>query len=349
MVKLLDCTLRDGGYINDWKFTDTQVRECYKAGVSSKVDYVEIGFRNKWNETLHDKYGETYFCREGYLNRILDDLYSQSCKLAVMVTINQFDIEDFCDKQYSKIDLVRVLMAYHGGKNKGDDVLDIQQLIDGINQSILLIKKGYEISFNIGRIDKVSKEQLYTICELISKTDIKYLCLADTYGSVDIDFIQDRIPYIKHLFQDIFKNKNIEIGFHAHDNFGNATTKALSSTIYGASILDGCALGFGRGSGNAKTELLMIELNKKMNKYSFEHIMNFGNEHLIHYKDCTNNLCYNIVYVLSAYFGAHVNYAIDIIENYPKMNVYDIYNLFKTLKEQNKHIFYYQNILHMNK
>lgn len=345
MVKILDCTIRDGGYINDWKFTDEQVRECYKSCSLSNVDYMEIGFRNIWNEKNASKYGSTYFCKEEYLNSILDGIESK-CKLAVMVTINEFDIDDFCDKKDSKVDLVRVLMAYHGGKNIGDDILDTEQLRSGIKQSKLLIERGYEVSFNIGRIDKVSKEQLYTICEEISKTDIKYFYIADTYGSVDSKFIKETIPYIRYLFQDVFKNTKIEIGFHAHDNFGNATAKALLSLEYGANILDGCVFGFGRGSGNAKTELLMIELNKDYTKpYIFQHAMHFGNEHIMHYKECTNNLCYNIIYVLSAYFGAHVNYAIDIIEKHAPMKVVDIYDFFVYLKNNNKHIFYYPNIL----
>jgi 4-hydroxy 2-oxovalerate aldolase len=343
MVKLLDCTIRDGGYINNWNFTDEQVRECYKACDSAGVDYMEIGFRNRQNNST--KYGATYYCTEEYLTRILKDI-DLGCKLAVMVTINEFNIDDFCNKQDSDIHLVRVLMAYHGGKNVSDDVLDIKQLLDGIHQSNLLIEKGYDVSFNVGRIDKVSKEQLYRICEEIAKTDIKYFCIADTYGSVDSKFIKDTLPYIKSLFVDTFKNTNIEIGFHAHDNFGNATTKALTATEHGAAIIDGCSLGFGRGSGNAKTELLMIELNKFHDKqYDFKHIMNFGNEYLINYKECTNNLCYNIVYVLSAYFGVHVSYAIDIIEKRDPMTVYAIYNFFSMLKNTNKHMFYHQNIM----
>ena len=322
-IKLLDCTIRDGGYVNDWKFTDKQVRECYIACSNSGVEYMEIGFKNLKKPDLLKKYGKPFFCEEEYLNDIIGDF--NGCKIAVMV-----------------ISLVRVLMAYHGEKNGDDSVLDIKQLNNGIEQINQLIDLGYDISFNIGRIDKMSKRQLYEVCELLSKTKIKYFTMADTYGSVDLDYVEKLIPYIKFLFNDIFENKNIEIGFHAHDNCSNATTKALHSLKFGATMIDGCSLGYGRGSGNAKMELLMMDLNKNYNtNHDFIDIIEFGDNHLINYKECLNNLCYNVVYALAAYFGCHVTYAIDVIEKYDKLEIRDVYNVFMKMKDLKKEMFYW--------
>jgi isopropylmalate/homocitrate/citramalate synthase len=125
----------------------------------------------------------------------------------------------------------------------------------------------------------------------------------------------------------------------------NGTCKALHSLKFGAEMIDGCALGFGRGSGNAKSELIMMDLNKNYEKnYDFIHIIEFGDRHLINYKECLNNLCYNVIYAMSSYFGCHVTYSIDIVENYEKMDVRDIYNVFKTLKEMNKNMFYWDKL-----
>jgi len=339
-IKLLDCTIRDGGYVNDWKFTDKQVRECYIACSNSGVEYMEIGFKNLKKPDLLKKYGKPFFCEEEYLNDIIGDF--NGCKIAVMVTIDAFDINDFVKKELSKISLVRVLMAYHGEKNGNDSILDIKQLKNGIEQINQLIDLGYDISFNIGRIDKMSKKQLYEVCELLSKTKIKYFTMADTYGSVDLDYVEKLIPYIKFLFNDIFENKIIEIGFHAHDNCSNATTKALHSLKFGATMIDGCSLGYGRGSGNAKMELLMMDLNKNYNtNHDFIDIIEFGDNHLINYKECLNNLCYNVVYALAAYFGCHVTYAIDIIEKYDKLEIRDVYNVFMKMKDLKKEMFYW--------
>ena len=205
--KLLDCTIRDGGYVNDWKFTKDQVRNCYIASSNAGCDYMEIGFRNKQTSDLLTKFGDTQFCTEDYINDVIGDI--DGCKVGVMVTINKFDLNDFVEATKSKISFVRVLMDYHGGKDKSDDVLDIKTLYDGVDQINRLSDLGYEISFNIGRIDKVSKNQLYEVCKLISSTKTKYFTMADTYGSVDLDYIEQLIPYVKFLFRDVFLNNFI--------------------------------------------------------------------------------------------------------------------------------------------
>ena len=107
-------------------------------------------------------------------------------------------------------------------------------------------------------------------------------------------------------------------------------------------MIDGCSLGFGRGSGNAKTELIMMDLNKNYNtNHDFINIIEFGDKYLIDYKQCLNNLCYNVVYALASYFGCHVTYAIDIVEKYDKLEIRDIYNVFKEMKKLTKEMFYW--------
>ena len=341
---LLDCTIRDGGYVNNWNFSDEQVQQCYKACALSGVDYIEIGFRNFDTPEFKRKYGNTFFCKEEYLNHIISEIYVPTCKLAVMVTINAFDINDFVPKSESNISLVRVLMAYHGSKNGNDAVLDVPQLMDGIHQMNQLIDLGYEVSFNLGRIDKISNDQLYEICTLLSNTKIAYFTMADTYGALDLKDIKQLIPYIRSILRN-----DIKIGFHAHDNMSNGSCKALYSIENGVDMIDGCILGYGRGSGNAKTELLMMDLNKNSNKnFDFIHILEYGDKYLMDYKKCTNNLCYNIVYAMSAFFGCHVSYAIDIIEKYDKMDIRKIYDFFKKAKEEKKEMFYYEEFLKEN-
>lgn len=340
---ILDCTIRDGGYVNNWKFTKEQVSECYRACSDAGVDYMEIGFRNFKTENNLKTYGDTFFCDEEYLNEVLGNM--NGCKLAVMVTINSFSLEDFVPKQQSKINLVRVLMAYHGGKNGNDNVLDIKQLKDGVEQMKKLIELGYDVSFNIGRIDKINEEQLYEVCKIISTINVKYFTMADTYGSVDMNYIEKLIPRVSKLFKKEFNNDKIKIGFHAHDNCVDATCKALYSLRFGAEIIDGCILGYGRGSGNAKTELLMMNLNKNYNcNYDFVSVMNYGDKYIINYKECLNNLCYNVVYALSAYYGCHVTYAIEIIEKYKKLSITEISEVFIELRRKNKHMFFYENM-----
>lgn len=339
ITELLDCTIRDGGYVNNWNFTESQIRQCYEACCLAGIEYMEIGFRNRKTSQNLKKYGASYFCDEEFVNRVVSGL--SGTKLAVMVTINEFDVNDFVDCDNSPIKLVRILMAYHGGKNGDDSVLDIPQLLAGIDQAKTLMSKGYAVSFNVGRIDKVSREQLYEICRLISSAGIQYFTMADTYGSVDLTDIESLIPYVNSLFRDKFNNKNIKIGFHAHDNCSNGTTKALYSLKYGVSVIDGCIMGFGRGSGNARTELLCMDLNKHKNSnYEFIHLIKFADEHISNYKECIHNQSYNVIYALTAYFGVHVSYGIQIIEKFRKLDILQVYDFLVKLKLENNHVFF---------
>jgi len=328
MVKLLDCTLRDGGYVNDWKFTDEQVSECYTACSDAGIDFIEIGFRNRKTEANLRKYGSTFFCTEEFINRVIK---RDGSDVTVMVTINEFDIADFVPANQSKIKMVRILMAYHGGKNGDDNTLDIKQLTDGIAQIKSLVDLGYKVSFNLGRIDKLRKDQIKEVCFLLKQTSISYFVMADTYGSVTLDIVEELIPYVRSLLP-----QHIDVGFHAHDNCSNGTAKALHSLKFGADIVDGCVLGFGRGSGNAKTELLIME-NKK---YNLLPILQFGDKHIVSYKDCVGITSYNIVYALASYFGCHVSYAIDIIEKHNKLDISDIFTTFQYMKNTKVHNFY---------
>jgi 4-hydroxy 2-oxovalerate aldolase len=224
---VLDCTLRDGGYKNDWNFSDEFVKELYETCNSSNVDYIEMGFRrsqeaNSWFNATEDM-----------IRRVIPK--KEKCKIAVMAQVGTFEINDFLPRVESIIDMVRVLVAYH------EDVGIFEQAFDMVKQ---LRDYGYEVSLNIGRADKIdehTKEKIRTMF----KDEIEYLWFADTYGN----FTQPSVIKLVNEFKDDFK-----VGFHAHDNLRNATDKSLYS---GAYIIDSTMNGIGRGVGNARTELIV--------------------------------------------------------------------------------------------
>ncbi len=89
-----------------------------------------------------------------------------------------------------------------------------------------------------------------------------------------------------------------------------------------------------------------MDMNKNYNcNYDFINTIEFGDKYLINYKDCLNNLCYNVVYALASYFGCHVTYAIEIIEKYDKVEIRKIYNILKELKDKEKNMFFYSDLL----
>ena len=348
MKELLDCTIRDGGYINNWNFTNEQIRHLYCELKDSNIEYMEIGFRTISSFNNVDNFGPQYFTTDEYLDELLEDIYDESkCKIAVMCQIDIMDIKDFVPKKNSKVSLVRVLQAYHGFKNKTDDEIDYDLLNKSVDTINALYDLGYEVSYNIGRIDKIKLEQLHEICKTISTSKTKFFYMADTYGSTDFNLLRTYIKYVMCLFEDVFNRKDIKIGFHAHNNFQNATAKSLFALLEGAYIIDGCIHGFGRGSGNAITELLMIDLNNNYEKkYNFINLFDFGNKHLKSYDNSDDILSYSdIIYILSAHYGMHVNYAIELNNKIDKMDIKTVNRKFVGIKNSGKNMFYFKNLL----
>lgn len=223
-MKLLDCTIRDGGYTNDWNFSNEFITELYEVCDSVGIDYMEIGFRRNTGK---------------YWFNATDDMISsvinkKKCKIAVMAQVGTFSIDDFVKRENSPVDLVRVLIAYHEDEGVFEEAFKvIKELKD----------YGYEVSLNVGRADKLDDKYKKKIYEF--KNHVDYLWFADTYGH----FTSESAKNIVNEFESDFK-----VGFHAHDNLKNATEKSLNS---GAYIIDGTMNGIGRGVGNAHTELMV--------------------------------------------------------------------------------------------
>ena len=136
---ILDCTIRDGGYTNDWNFSDEFVSELYNVCNSSGIDYMEIGFRRST--------GENWFnASDDMIRRVIH--VKGPCKIAVMAQVGTCTIENFTPKNESLIDLVRVLVAYHEDDGIFDQALDLIQKLRSY---------GYEVSLNIGRADKLDE------------------------------------------------------------------------------------------------------------------------------------------------------------------------------------------------
>jgi 4-hydroxy 2-oxovalerate aldolase len=285
---------------------------------------MEIGFRDK--------------CSDAFIEDMVGDLVSpEKCKLAVMVPMNDLKVEDFLPSSQSKISMIRVWMAYHGFKNKADcEVVDWLSLKRGIlKMNQLVVDKNYEVCFNLGKIDKVSEEQLLLICKVLNESKIQYFYLADTFGSLDEAAIELLIPKIVDTLK-----KEIQLGFHAHDNFCNGTTKAIFAAKKGCSIIDGCIMGFGKGAGNAKMELLMMELNRNHgHSFNFIPIIQYGNTHIKSYKEC-GSFSYNVIYALTAYLGCHNSLGTEIIHENPEMSISTIYSVLTKLRQNNQHIFF---------
>ena len=326
-MKVLDCTMRDGGYVNNWEFSVEQARECYTAARDSGIHYCEIGFRR----TTQEK-GMWYYTPEQLVHETFGDIVTPNCKLAVMAQMGTFSIDDFVPKSQSLISMVRLLIAYHC-KNKDDSVLDEDIIHETVAMARELSKLGYEVTINVGRIDKMSEFQVKTLCLALENAPIEYFYMADTYGNLGIYKMRKILSMVREYYTG-------KLGFHAHDNLQNASIKSIDALYNGADIVDVTFGGYGRGSGNAKAELVLAHFIMNESKvFDLVPALEYADKWVQRYATS------GVVYLLTGMYSMHVNYAIEIIEKHSSLSVRKVYWVLKKIVDENKHNFYDPNVL----
>ena len=321
-MKLFDCSMRDGGYMNNWYFSKEQARACYSATKDCGIEYCEIGFRR--NEHTN---GPWFYTPESLVNETYGDIVTPECRLAIMAQMGTFTIDDFVPKSESHISMVRVLIAYHC-KDKDDSKLDTELIHETVDMCKKLRELGYEVSINIGRIDKMSDEQIQETCGIIKDAPIEYFYLADTYGTLGIYKMRQILTNIKKYYDG-------KIGFHAHDNLKNASVKAIDALYNGADIVDVTFGGFGRGSGNARSEYVLAHFEDR----KLLPALLYTDKWIQSYKES------GVPYLLSGLKSMHVNYAIEVIEKHENLTMQQVWDVFNKIVDMDKHHFYSSEIL----
>ena len=326
-MEILDCTMRDGGYSNNWEFSREQARETYLAVADSGIEYCEVGFRRAADGGSQ---GVWYYTPESLIHDTFSDIVRPECKLALMCQMGTFTLADFSPKSESLVSMVRVLIAYHC-KNKDDSVLDAELLHETVTMCEGLKNLGYDVCVNVGRIDKMSEEQIREACLILAKAQVKHLYIADTYGNLGIYKMRKILSTIKQYYHG-------SIGFHAHDNLQNASIKSIDALYNGASIVDVTFGGYGRGSGNAKSELVLAHMIMSgSERYKLLPALVYADKYVQKYH------LSGVVYLLTGMWSMHVNYAIEVIEKHNHLPIDTVYTKFEKIVAEGKHNFYQLN------
>jgi 4-hydroxy 2-oxovalerate aldolase len=237
-IKVLDCTIRDGGLMNNHDFDFRFVREVYKAISEAGVDYMEIGYKNSKELFSPKEYGLWKFCDDEDIRKVIDGIESKT-KISVMVDIGRVNIEDVKPASESPVDMVRVA-AY---------VKDIDKAIFMVNH---FADKGYETTINIMAISKdqgVELDEALRQIEEESKVNVVYI--VDSFGNL----YQETTEILVKRFKAILKTR--EVGFHGHNNQQLAFSNTIEAIIHNANYLDATIYGIGRAAGNCPLELLI--------------------------------------------------------------------------------------------
>ena len=237
-IKVLDCTIRDGGLINKHDFDFKFVRAVYKALSEAKIDYMEIGYKNSKKLFSEKEYGQWKFCDDDEIRKVIDGIESQT-KISIMVDVDRVDVEDVKPRKESPVSMVRVACY----------VKDIDKAIFLANQ---FADKGYETTVNIMAISRAPDNELteaFHQLEEECKANVVYI--VDSNGAL----YQETTELLIKKAKGIIKSK--EIGIHAHNNQQLAFGNTIEAIMHDANYVDGTIYGLGRAAGNCPLELIL--------------------------------------------------------------------------------------------
>ena len=261
-IKVVDCTLRDGGIVNDFKFDDEFVKDLYKANIAAGVDYMEFGYKASKEIFNVEDFGKWKFCDEESIREIVGD-NDTDLKIAVMADVGRTDYKkDIIPKKDSVIDMIRVATY----------VNTIPAAIEMINYCADL---GYEVTINIMAVSTASEKDLDLALDMLGQSKASVIYLVDSYGSL----YPEQIREFAKKYLKVAEKYGKSIGIHAHNNQQLAFANTIESCIMGVSYLDATMSGMGRGAGNCYMELLMGFLRNP--KYSINPVLKFVEKHML--------------------------------------------------------------------
>ncbi|QPJ65879.1 MAG: nucleoid-structuring protein H-NS [Candidatus Nitrohelix vancouverensis] len=237
-IKVLDCTIRDGGLMNNHQFSDEFVSRVFQVVNAAGVDYIELGYKADESQFSRNEFGPMKFCSEKDIETVVGKSEKKS-KISVMVDIGRVNPNDIPLKSESLVDMMRIA-SY---------TKDIDKAIDLVNS---IKNKGYETTINIMAVSHARENELEEALEQIeneSQVDVVYL--VDSFGAL----YSEQITYLAKKYKRILKTR--ELGIHAHNNQQLAFANTIESIINNINYLDGTILGIGRAAGNCPLELLL--------------------------------------------------------------------------------------------
>lgn len=294
-IRVLDATIRDGGLVNNFEFTDDFVKELYRANVRAGVDYMEFGYKASKDIFDVNKFGKWKFCDEEDIRAVVGENNSDM-KISVMADVGRCDYkQDIIDKKDSVIDMVRVATYINTMPAAIEMIEDAKA-------------KGYEVTCNIMAISHAKETDLDLALEMLSQSSVDGVYLVDSYGSL----YPEQVRELADKYVEVMEKAGKYVGMHAHNNQQLAFANTIEAAARGVSLLDATMSCMGRGAGNCAMELLMGFL--KNPKYNMYPVLKFVEEYMEPLKESGVVWGYDIPYFLTGRLNLHPSSAIDCVK-----------------------------------
>jgi len=301
-IKVLDCTIRDGGLINKWQFSDEIVRKVFLAVSAAGVDYMEIGYKSSEKYFSREEHGAWKFCTEEDIKRIVGDVVV-TMKLSAMADIGRIDSEDIPQKKDSILDLIRVACY---AKEVDKAIALAHECLD----------KGYEVTINLMAVSKVLEKDLDEALDDLSKSRVPVIYLVDSFGAL----YSEQIHFLAKKYFEALPGK--ELGIHTHNNQQLAFANTIEAIIAGVNRLDATLYGMGRGAGNCPLELLLSFL--KNPKFDIRPLIEVIQEIFVPMK-ADIEWGYHIPYLITGVLNEHPRSAMKIMAQKTMPNLRQFY------------------------
>jgi 4-hydroxy 2-oxovalerate aldolase len=305
-LKVLDCTIRDGGLMNNHQFDDQVVKAVYKACVESGIDYMELGYKASRKIIVPGEHGAWKYCTEDDMRRIVDD-NPTALKLTVMADAERTDYhEDILPKNQSVIDMVRVATY-------------ISQIPTALEMVKDAHDKGYETTVNLMAVSTVPEYELNEGLELLAGSETKAVYVVDSFGTL----YSEQVEHLVRKYLHYCKEAGKEVGMHAHNNLQLGFANTIEAIVLGANLLDATMAGLGRGAGNCPMELLIGFLHNP--KYNLLPILRCVQDTV---EPLRSKLMwgFDLPYMLTGFLNEHPRAAIKFKEAKTKGDIVDFYN-----------------------
>ena len=316
-IKLLDCTLRDGGYLNDWNFGRDNITTIFERLVSAKIDIIELGFiddRRKYDQN------RSIFPDTSSLNLTYKDLNHGTSMLVGMIDYGTCRIDNVDIAENNCLDGIRVIFKK-------------EKMYDAISFCGEIKKKGYKVFAQAVSITSYSDKEFIELLSLVNELQPYAFSLVDTYGLL-------HKQQLEHYFEmaDTKLDPGIGLGYHAHNNFQLAYANCIEVMEKKKDrmlIVDGTLYGMGKSAGNAPMELLAMYMNEYNNKDYYIHQLLEAIDVTLLDIYRTIRWGYNFKFFLSALSDCHPNY-VSYLQDKGKLSVKSIYDILTSIEPQKK-------------
>jgi 4-hydroxy 2-oxovalerate aldolase len=306
-TKIVDCTIRDGGLVNNWDFSVEFVQNLYAGLNEAGVDYMEIGYKNSPKLLKGaDQAGPWRFLDDDFLREVIP--HKGKTKLSALVDIGRVDEDDILPREESLLDLIRVACY-----------------IKDVDKALALVQtfhdRGYETTLNIMALSNVMENELLEAFELIKESVVDVVYIVDSYGSLD----HKDVEYLVNKFKTHLPNKRL--GVHTHNNMQLAFSNTLVAADLGVELLDASVYGMGRAAGNCPTELLVTHL--KGTKYELRPVLDIIERYMIPLRE-KEEWGYIMPYMITGTLDEHPRSAMALRASEDKDKIVDFYDKLTT-------------------